>query len=476
MSTAKSLIIGKRILTSYSDFFEGNIDDVRIYNKALTSIEIAYIYNSGSGTEDNMWRTPIPCKSLVWDDTALAAAAAAQVDADTAQAAADAAQGDADTAQGELDDIAADSKVTPVEKLEAKQRWDAIVVEGMPEISNLVGHWKMNDDAATKVIVDSSANNNDGVSIQNTEDINVTGKINGALAFNGTSDKITIPDDASLHVTTKLSVAVWVKRATTGVLEGVAGHWGGGNIGWILNIESSNKIGVNLGDGTNHSASSAGTITDTNWHHVGITWDSTSGNVKLYIDNVLDNTVSTLSSPITVPTNDMVIGNRYNGAPQLFTGDIDDVRVYNKALSASEVAAIYNSDTGTEGVPQAITAIDSYAVLGPKPLSTDDFAKTMVTDLVMISGGGAVGGSELDTDGLTLDLHVEDTSEEVTEAIKAGDTPQHTYTQSGPGRSQNQRPRISGMVAGVKLSNGELDETWAIEKVTYKTAPFGRFK
>jgi hypothetical protein len=75
-----------------------------------------------------------------------------------------------------------------------------------------------------------------------------------------------------------------------------------------------------------------------------------------------------------------------------------------------------------------------------------------------------------------MDLHVKDTSEQVTEAIKAGATPQYTYTQVGPGRAQNQRPKISGLVMGVKLSNDELDETWAIEKVPYKSKPFGRHK
>jgi hypothetical protein len=158
-----------------------------------------------------------------------------------------------------------------------------------------------------------------------------------------------------------------------------------------------------------------------------------------------------------------------------FVADKNDHNFKLVRTYAGDVYLQWTEDITSGYVVQAnILPIESYAVLGPKPLSADDFANTKLTDLVMISGGGALGGSELDTDGLTMDLFVKDTSEEVTEAIKADATPQYTYTQTGPGRAQNQRPDIAGLVAGIKLSNAVLDETWAIEKVSTKTKPFGR--
>lgn len=121
------------------------------------------------------------------------------------------------------------------------------------------------------------------------------------------------------------------------------------------------------------------------------------------------------------------------------------------------------------------TAISSYAVIGPKPLA-DDYSKGMIDSLVIVSGGGASGGSELDTDGLTCELFTADTTEEVIENIKAGSTAKYSYTQTGPGRTRIKRPRRSGVAAGFKLSNSTVDQTWAMEKITIDVKKAGKVR
>jgi len=122
------------------------------------------------------------------------------------------------------------------------------------------------------------------------------------------------------------------------------------------------------------------------------------------------------------------------------------------------------------------SAIDSYAVMGPTPLASDDFREGLVNGLVMVSGGGDLGGSELDTDGLNCKLYASQTSEGVIEAIRAGTTPKYSYTHTGAGRGRHKKPRVRGVAMAVKLSNDNIDETWAIEKVPYEVKPVGRVR
>jgi hypothetical protein len=348
---------------------------------------------------------------------------------------------------------------------------------------NLVGHWRMNDDAGQTVVADGSIYRNDGAASSNV--VSAAGaavNTKTSITFSGDPDVITIGDDPAYNFADQMSFFTWVNISNFSASAPFASKWPATHTEreWAIGIGqtsgSNAEVTVLLGKGSGSTQE----LTDSyvlpldTWTLVGFTFDA--GTVTIYINGiaVASTEIGTHPTSIQAGASDILIG---QNLALFFEGDLDDVRLYNKTLSTDEIDAIYNSGKGDEIiVADTIAAIDSYVVLGPKPLSTDDFANTQITDLVMISGGGGLGGSELDTDGLTMDLHVKDTSEGVTEAIKAGATPQYTYTQSGPGRAQNQRPKIAGLVAGIKLSNDELDQTWAIEKVIWKTKPFGRHK
>jgi len=111
-------------------------DAVEKYSREMTLYVDRYVRQQGqdlntiSGTELDADASADAAAAQADATQALADALSAQGDADAAQSAADAAQGDATVALGELADIASDGKVTPVEKLEAKQRWNTIQTKG----------------------------------------------------------------------------------------------------------------------------------------------------------------------------------------------------------------------------------------------------------------------------------------------------------------------------------------------------------
>ena len=95
-----------------------------------------------------------------------------------------------------------------------------------------------------------------------------------------------------------------------------------------------------MGD-TAHAANDA--ITDTNWHHIAATFDDavSSGTIKLYVDGILDRTITSVGT-ITTASTDFRISD--SGA-SAFDGNLVDVRVYDTALELADVQNfIYNFD------------------------------------------------------------------------------------------------------------------------------------
>lgn len=79
-------------------------------------------------------------------------------------------------------------------------------------------------------------------------------------------------------------------------------------------------------------------VTDTNWHHTGITYGN--NNLKLYLDGSLDNSKTETNLP-QHKDNDLYISRDYSGS-SYFAGDVDEVRIYDRALSAQQIQAHYN--------------------------------------------------------------------------------------------------------------------------------------
>ncbi len=120
-------------------------------------------------------------------------------------------------------------------------------------------------------------------------------------------------------------------------------------------------------------------------------------------------------------------------------------------------------------------AISSYVTYPITPYEGYDQTGKL-NQLIFDLGGGASGGSQGDTDGVSYDLHKGDDAETVLEDIIDGETPWGTGTLSGTGRKNKIRPRMRGAYFGLKLYNSTASESWAINRVLYDAINAGKVR
>jgi hypothetical protein len=91
-------------------------------------------------------------------------------------------------------------------------------------------------------------------------------------------------------------------------------------------------------------------VDDSNWHHLVITWENVAGQVCLYKDGQLSATRQAAQGQSFSPTGSLVFGHDQDcvggcfSPPDAFVGSLDDIRIYDRALSFEEVAGIYNAE------------------------------------------------------------------------------------------------------------------------------------
>jgi hypothetical protein len=221
--------------------------------------------------------------------------------------------------------------------------------------TELVGHWAMEESSGATVLIDSSSYGNDA-NVSGSL-VKVTGQRGHAQEFDGLVDYALVPDDVSLDITSAITLAAWIKPSKLGTQYIIKKATQGGIDGYELSLSLGGIVFVRFNQATSGNTyrinSTVTYPTDGNtWMHIAATYDGTE--IKIYINGTLDNSVTITTS---IATNDLSlsIGAQSDGVYPL-QGAIDDARVYNYALSQTEIQALT-----TSWVPLPIPVLDSPA-------------------------------------------------------------------------------------------------------------------
>lgn len=226
--------------------------------------------------------------------------------------------------------------------------------------SNLVGHWAVDDGSGTTAL-DSTANNHDGT-ISGNPTWQSSAKVGGGLDFE-TSDGADSIDVGTFDLTgTGVTLAAWIKPENDGTDQRIitksssnatVDHY------WQLNHEvGSTELRIRAG-GTTERLNVSTSLVVGHWYHLVGTYDGTT--LRLYLDGVevgsmvhsVGGAVSTSSSmPVTI--GDSPIGGR------AYDGEMDDVRVYDRALSATDVETLFNNGWGSRNLLLVTSNSGSY--------------------------------------------------------------------------------------------------------------------
>lgn len=226
-----------------------------------------------------------------------------------------------------------------------------------------LAHWWPGDGHAGDIALGNHGALRNGVAF-------TTGKVGQAFNFDGTAF-VEIANTNSLETST-ITAEAWVKKlGSPGSLRYILSKGANGCFiaSYAMYTGRTGGLSFYISDGLNFRASpDAGTgIWDGSWHHVAGTFDGSA--VRLYVDGVEvgSGNPTSLSIGYGLPTNEgFYIGDYRGTCDSPFKGAIDEVSIYSRALSASEIQAIFNTGSAGKIKPQ-ITLIPTPT---PRPVPT----------------------------------------------------------------------------------------------------------
>lgn len=237
-------------------------------------------------------------------------------------------------------------------------------------ISNdeLVGYWRMDDNAKNKTVKDSSLESNTGTSIRDTSTVHATGYIGGALTFDdGSTDYIDCGDDSSIDLTGPMTISAWIYKTSYGTNDCIISKGEtGSDDGYVVYFNGASNIAFGTING-GVAVTSNNPISANTWHHVVFTYDGTPTwfHLHIWVDGTeeityhgntfagFDSTSESLK--IGAYSDDGVVSKYFNGL-------IDDLRIYSRKLSDTEISDLYNNGSNSSGTTISKYIANGYAI------------------------------------------------------------------------------------------------------------------
>ena len=176
-----------------------------------------------------------------------------------------------------------------------------------------------------------------------------------AIEFDGTNDYLQSSSTSQSYTLGTLSL--WFKpdstissSSSTQTLVGFNSNFNGIILGGVTG-SFPNEIITVMTPSINHAYTGSGTISNTAWHHLAVTWDSSATEYKIYLDNVQVKNAQSSGTASQATLDDLMIGYRdqYGG---YFDGKIDEVAIFSQSMNATEITTLYNS-----GVPSDLSSL-----------------------------------------------------------------------------------------------------------------------
>ena len=222
-------------------------------------------------------------------------------------------------------------------------------------VEGLVGYWKLDQVFdqktfnATPLTFQSILTGGASITIGVPNSLSVLGGFPdfGALELNGVNGSVVVSDNLGLDVApNSFTIAAWVRRVFTGTSTAdliydsgtQTGHWYFGFLGAASGAASQDHLALTVNGVKDYTSTL--TVTDSNWHHVAavVSGSGSPSKLTLFLDGVPSAVISAVIT--TTPSGAKLIGNKNGSLNTPFDGDIDELRLYNRALSTAEVARL----------------------------------------------------------------------------------------------------------------------------------------